>query len=76
MDFLMKGPFEIMAADYANVKLNLYSHVVNIVAKIGISLTVWLSIYYFSVLVIFFCHSHIFSSKLSKQLTLCLVLVS
>jgi len=22
MDFLMKGPFEIMAADYANAKLN------------------------------------------------------
>jgi len=38
MDFLMKGPFEIMAADYANVKLNLYYHVVNIVAKIAISL--------------------------------------
>ena len=37
MDFLMKGPFEIMAAYYANVKLNLYFHVVNIVAKIGIS---------------------------------------
>jgi len=37
MDFLIKGPFEIMAADYANVKLNLHSHMVNIVAKIGIS---------------------------------------
>jgi len=24
MDFLMKGPFEIMAADYANVKLYLH----------------------------------------------------
>ena len=38
MDFLMKGPFEIMAAECANVKLNLYYQVVNIVAKIAISL--------------------------------------
>jgi len=36
MDFLMKGPFEIMAADYASVKLKLHYHMVNIVAKIGI----------------------------------------
>jgi len=33
----MKAPFEIMVAECANVKLNLYCHVVNIVAKIAIS---------------------------------------
>jgi len=37
MDFLMKAPFEIMAAECPNVKLNLYYHVVNIVTKIAIS---------------------------------------
>jgi len=38
MDFQMKAPFEIMAAECANVQLNIYYHVVNIVAKIAISL--------------------------------------
>jgi len=34
----MEAPFEIMAAECASVKLNLYYHVVNIAAKIAISL--------------------------------------